>query len=302
MAEKDIMERHLASYNDVFADIVNGCLFILGGGQAFRAVQPDELQDSQARTLYTPANGGIHEQERDVVKLWKRSNTILCLMGLENQTDVDPDMALRVFSYEGGDYRWQLSQKRQNLYPVLTFVLYFGTERRWPEQRSLLDRLEFDGALRPFLNNCHLNVLEVAFLTEQEASVFKSDFRIIVDFLRQLRLNRDFVPSDQQLVHIRAVLQLLSVLGGDKRFESLPQIKRGEIMTVRNVFEEIRQQGIQIGEARGETRGREEGFLNALFSLVGDGLLPLGTAAAKANMSEEEFRARMLAQEKSKDS
>ena len=73
-------------------------------------------------------------------------------------------------------------------------------------------------------------------------------------------------------------------------------------MTLRNVFEEIRQQGIQIGEARGETRGREEGFLNALFSLVGDGLLPLAAAAAKAKMSEEEFRARMLAQEKSKDS
>ena len=131
-----------------------------------------------------------------------------------------------------------------------------------------------------------------------------------MDFLRQLRLNRDFVPSDQQLVHIRAVLQLLSVLGGDKRFESLPQIKRGEIMTVRNVFEEIRQQGIQIGEKQGEARGIQigeargiaQGGLHMLFSLVGDGLLPLGTAAAKAKMSEEEFRARMLAQEKSKES
>ena len=39
-----------------------------------------------------------------------------------------------------------------------------------------------------------------------------------------------------------------------------------------------------------------------LFSLVGDGLLPLGTAAAKANMSEEEFKAKMLAQEKTKES
>ena len=65
-------------------------------------------------------------------------------------------------------------------------------------------------------------------------------------------------------------------------------------MTVRNVFGEVREQGIQIGEA--------QGFLNALFSLVEDGLLPLGTAAAKANMSEEGFKARMLAQEKTKKS
>ena len=305
MAEKDIVERHLASYNDVFADIVNGCIAILGDGQDFRKVNPEELQDAQARTLYK-SNGEIHEQERDVVKLWKSGQTLLCLMGLENQTDVDPDMALRVFGYEGGDYRWQLSQKRQALYPVLTFVLYFGTERRWPKQRTLLDRLEFDAALRPFLNNCRLNVLEVAWLSEEEASLFTSDFRFVVDFLRQLRQDKDFVPGDQLLVHVDAVLKLLGVLTGDRRLEVLPNIKRGAVMTVRNVFGEVREQGIQIGEARGiqigEARGREEGFLNALFSCVGDGLLPLGVAAAKANMSEDEFKARMQEQEEAGNS
>ena len=69
-------------------------------------------------------------------------------------------------------------------------------------------------------------------------------------------------------------------------------------MTVRNFFGEVREQGIQIGEARGIARGG----LNMLFSLVEDGLLPLGSAAAKANMSVDEFRARMLAQEKTKES
>ena len=77
-------------------------------------------------------------------------------------------------------------------------------------------------------------------------------------------------------------------------------------MAVRNVFEEFRQQGIQIGEKRGiqigEARGIAQGGLHMLFSLVGEGLLQLVTAAAKAKMSEEEFRARMLAQEKPKDS
>ena len=122
MAEKDIMERHLVSYKDVFADIVNGCIAILTGRHDFPKVKPEDLQDALARTLYK-SDGKLHEQERDVVKLWKPGNTVLCLMGLENQTDVDPNMALRVFGYEGGDYRWQLSQKGQPLYPVLTFVL-----------------------------------------------------------------------------------------------------------------------------------------------------------------------------------
>ena len=63
MPEKDITERHLESYNEVFADIVNVLLF---NGQ--RRVLPDDLRDTQARTQYK-ADGKLREQERDVSKL-----------------------------------------------------------------------------------------------------------------------------------------------------------------------------------------------------------------------------------------
>ena len=63
MPEKDITERHLESYNDVFADIVNVLLF---NGQ--RRVLPDDLRDTRARTLYK-TDGKLREQERDVSKL-----------------------------------------------------------------------------------------------------------------------------------------------------------------------------------------------------------------------------------------
>ena len=64
MPEKDITERHLESYNDVFADIMNVLLF---DGQ--RRVLPDDLRDTRARTQYK-ADGKLREQERDVSKLW----------------------------------------------------------------------------------------------------------------------------------------------------------------------------------------------------------------------------------------
>ena len=54
-----------------------------------------------------------------------------------------------------------------------------------------------------------------------------------------------------------------------------------------------RDEGIQIGEARGEARGG----LKMLFALVRDGLLQLAVAAKKANMTEDEFKAQMLAHE-----
>ena len=60
MPEKDITEKYLESYNDVFADIVNVLLF---NGQ--RRVLSDDLRDTKARTLYK-ADGKLREQERDV--------------------------------------------------------------------------------------------------------------------------------------------------------------------------------------------------------------------------------------------
>ncbi|MCR5219702.1 MAG: hypothetical protein K6E31_01745 [bacterium] len=54
-----------------------------------------------------------------------------------------------------------------------------------------------------------------------------------------------------------------------------------------------REEGIALGRKEGMVLGREEGFLSALVSLVEDGLLPVGTAAAQAKMNEEEFIARM---------
>ena len=55
MPEKDITERHLESYNDVFADVVNVLLF---DGQ--RRVLPDDLRDTRARTQYK-ADGKLRE-------------------------------------------------------------------------------------------------------------------------------------------------------------------------------------------------------------------------------------------------
>lgn len=58
MGEKDITEKTLASYNDVFSDIVNGLLF---SGRP--VVDPDSLSDVMPYSMYK-ADGKIHEQER----------------------------------------------------------------------------------------------------------------------------------------------------------------------------------------------------------------------------------------------
>ena len=62
VAGQDITEKILESYNDVFADIVNGLLF---DGEPI--IKPEELEDQAPRAVYK-ADGQIREIERDVAK------------------------------------------------------------------------------------------------------------------------------------------------------------------------------------------------------------------------------------------
>ena len=92
MGEKDITEKTLEDYADVFADVVNVLLF--NGEQR---VMPEDLVDTTARSQFKADDGVLHEQERDVVKRWKHGKIVIALLGLENQTKPDANMPLRVF-------------------------------------------------------------------------------------------------------------------------------------------------------------------------------------------------------------
>lgn len=131
MAEKDIVEKVLEDYNDVFADIVNVLLF---HGKA--VINPEELCETGLKAHYK-AGEQIHEIERDVAKIWKNGNVQIALCGLENQTKSEKDMPLRVIGYDGGSYRAQLLDKEnKERYPVLTLILYFGLGH-WNQPKSL---------------------------------------------------------------------------------------------------------------------------------------------------------------------
>ena len=73
MGEKDITEKTLASYNDVFADIVNGLLF---NGRP--VIDPDDLSDAAPYSMYK-ADGQIHGQDR------------VCTYGRSPEADVFTD-------------------------------------------------------------------------------------------------------------------------------------------------------------------------------------------------------------------
>ena len=257
MPERDMTEKHLEAYNDVFADIVNVLLF---GGR--RRIDPGDLRDTKARSLYK-ADGKLREQERDVSKLWVSEGVVISLIGFENQTEVDRDMPLRVFGYEGADYQSQLSVKGRR-HPVVTLVLYFG-ESRWTAPRSLFERIDIPEELRPFVSDHKVNVFEIAYLTDGQLGRFTSDFGIVADYFVQMRKNRDYEPSRQVVEHVDAVLKLMSVLTKDDRFEeSQNHFRKGESVTMLSILDKV--------EARGITLGRSEGIALTARRMLDGGL------------------------------
>ena len=124
MGQKDMAEKLLADYNDVFADIVNVLLF-----DGRDEVSEDDLVETKVKSQYKADDSKLHEQERDVAKILKKDNVKIVLLGLENQTAIDADMPLRCLAYDGASYRSQLLNKSAERYPVITVVLYFGMDR-----------------------------------------------------------------------------------------------------------------------------------------------------------------------------
>ena len=172
---------------------MNGLLF-----HGEQIILPDELEDQTPRAAYK-ADGKIREIERDVAKRWTKSNIRIACVGLENQTEADADMPLRVFGYDGAEYRAQLT--RENIgkprYPVVTLVLYFGHEKRWDKPLTLHEAANVPDLFRPFVPDMKINLFEIAYLTREQVNLFHSDFKIVADYFVQMRENGDYHPSPE---------------------------------------------------------------------------------------------------------
>ena len=251
MKDKDIAEKILEDYPDVFADIVNGFLF--NGNEVVRS---EELEDMKLRSAYR-AELKLHDMERDVAKRWKKNGIRIACVGFENQTAPDSCMVLRVLGYDGAEYRAQCLKENLNNapYPVITIVLYFGYEQRWTAAKSLYEAVSVPDELKPFVTDTKINVFEVAWLKDEQVAKFKSDFRIVADYFVQKRKTGTYRGSRDTMRHVYEVLQLLSVMEHVDYLERAvveKRVKGGE-RDMSSIFDQY----IKEGEARKEAEVNE---------------------------------------------
>lgn len=238
MGTKDLTEKTLENYNDVFADIFNVIVF-----EGEQRIQPIALQQNMVRSQYRFADDRLHEMERDISKVWKEQDVALSIYGIENQTRIEKYMSLRVMGYDGASYREQLLSKSKPL-PVVTLILYFGTDKEWDAPTKLKGVLDIPKGLEKYVNDYQIHVVNVAWLSDEQLEMFQSDFGIVARFFCEKRRNKDYTPNDRTVIkYVDEVLKLLSVMTGDNRYEEILLYKGKEVTNMCDVAERLENKG-----------------------------------------------------------
>ena len=277
MGEKDVLEKKLLMFNDVFADFVNGIMF-----DGKDVVKEDELVDLSGWSHYKGDDSKHRFQDRDVVKLWKKENVVISLIGIENQDIPDEDMVFRVISYDGASYRTQLVEKERrkrkketeningkvDIFPVITFVIYYG-EEEWKHETTLHKRLNLDSELKHYVSDYSINLIDLKKLSEDDINKFKKDFKLIADYMVKGSKHK----ADRiDLNHPEEVSELILRLTGEELPFEVECEEGGNNMEkfFEPMFERAEARGRAEGEARGRAEGKTEGesCLARLISLL----------------------------------
>ena len=264
MGAKDLREKHLFSKNDVFTSVWND----LDGDGSFQADGETRL-DPNSLTEVSPEmvaiiKDSVLQRFRDVFKLCRDEFGLsVALFGLENQTEPELDMAIRVMVYDALGYYVQ-SQNCKNggrIVPIFTRVLYFGYNRKWGSVCKLSDLCVIPPKFASRFQDYKVEVIELAWLSDEQIERLTGDLKVLAVFLRKMRLNQLDDWPDIEITYVPEVLDLLKEITGHKRFEqekcNFTNLQRRINMC--ELFEKHDSALIEKGKTIGLEKGREEG-------------------------------------------
>ena len=154
--------------------------------------------------------------------------------------------------------------------------------------------VDVDERLKPYVNDYRINLFELAYLSEEKRKLFKSDFRVVVDYLYQVRKNNKYEPEMYKIEHIDEVLNLMSAMTSDNRFEEvIEEVHEKEAKYMCEVidimlnkgWQEAIDSGMQQGMQQGMQKGLEEGMQKGLEEGSQEGIVT-GVELEKKNIAQ----------------
>lgn len=205
MSKKNTISKDYMSDNDKFADAFN--YYIYHGKQV---IKPESLKEKNITELSLPHKNNESffavEKYRDILKkcvIKTDEKRIYLLLGIENQSDIHYAMPVRNMLYDALNYSGQVSDiskihrinkdkmesaeflsgitKEDKLLPVLTLVIYWGSDN-WDAPRSLYEMLcETDLNILQFVSDYHLNLIVPKEI--KDFSMFQTEMGRVLEFI-----------------------------------------------------------------------------------------------------------------------
>ena len=268
MGAKDLAEKNLLQYKDVFSDIVNVNLF---GGRCY--VSAEELSREPGELITKAVSDDkLRQLQMDVPMKCKKNNRSFFLC-LENQSDKNNVMPVRDMGYQHAKYMEQIKAAKESNQKTSNYPN--------PMTKELNDSQKLSPVITLVLNYSQ---------KEWETTIrqYQSDFKYIVRYLScgndRRKLDEYFQTTEFQLDHPEAFLDWLSAVTNDRRYRKAKELiqkterKGGKInmCVLLDMYEERGEargiekgiaQGIVQGEARGMAKGISQGIkeINTLY-------------------------------------
>ena len=268
MGAKDLAEKNLLQYKDVFSDIVNVNLF---GGRCY--VSAEELSREPGELITKAVSDDkLRQLQMDVPMKCKKNNRSFFLC-LENQSDKNNVMPVRDMGYQHAKYMEQIKEVKESNRKIGNYPN--------PVTKEINDSQKLSPVITLVLNYSQ---------KEWETTIrqYQSDFKYIVRYLScgndRRKLDEYFQTTEFQLDHPEAFLDWLSAVTNDRRYRKAKELiqktegKGGRInmCVLLDMYEERGEargiekgiaQGIVQGEARGVAKGISQGIeeINTLY-------------------------------------
>ena len=286
MGKKDDYQFDYLDDNVRFADQVNGALF--NGKQV---VKPEELalEDSQNVSVINVDKTGKKRPGSiktvvDKARIWRGRK--LHILVVENQNYVDYQMVLRNMLSESLEYRKQWKQKKrmhtaakdfkykdeyisginkeEKLIPIITLVVYFGTDRKWDGAMCLHDLLDIDDEIKKYVTNYRLNLYDC-----QEHDTFDEYHTGLRQVFEAVRYSKDKEKLKNIMEQNKEAYSklgpdtkdMLEVVANIKIPDKYKTVEDGEERyDMCKAFEDMRLEGYNEGEKEGYNIAIEKGI------------------------------------------
>lgn len=272
MGKKDDYQFDYLDDDRRFADQINGALF--NGRQI---VKPEELEPEEAQTVSPGERTGIGDIKTivDKVRIWKGKK--LHILAVENQNYVDYRMVFRNMLSESIGYHKQWRRRKraheethdlkdrdeylsgmkkgEKFAPIITLVVYFGSDSSWDGARCLYDLLEIDDELKEYVTNYRMNLYDCH--EHDTFDEYKTGLRQVFEAVRYAKDKEKLreVMEENREAYSRIdsdTRNMLEVVANIKIPEECRVMEEGkERYDMCKAFEDMRQEGYDEGIEKG---------------------------------------------------